>query len=262
MKENRSSVEEMSEVFRIFADAEGERIPMYARLCRIIADDPELAGLLLEAPVGQRLPVLLLASLHDVVLRQVGAPLQPWYPSVTEIPPPPADPIDALYETVERFRGELLDLLRHPPGADERGQSMHRVVAGIARRLRRRPATDQPGRGRHVCRAEPPDHDYAYEFAGAGVDGRVFGHIGSSVRLSTGSGPGRGPASTRTSHRCIRRIGIDQDPLIVMNEADSRWLRACVWPEQTIRFDRLDAALVRRPGRSARRSSWATWSTT
>ena len=245
MKEHRSSVEEMSEVFRIFADAEGERIPTYARLCRIIADDPELAGLLLEAPVGQRLPVLLLAALHDVVLRQVGAPLQPWYPSVTDTPPPPADPIDALYETVERFRGELLDLLRtRQVQTNEVNRctgwwlGLHDVCAGDPRPLCLVEVGSSAGLNLRI-------NDYAYEFAGAGVDGRVFGHIGSSVRLSTRIRTGPWPGLDADLPAVHSSIGIDQNPLVVMNEADSRWLRACVWPEQKIRFDRLDAALSR-----------------
>jgi hypothetical protein len=31
----------------------------------------------------------------------------------------------------------------------------------------------------------------------------------------------------------------------VRDDADARWLRACVWPEQRLRFERLDAALAR-----------------
>ena len=68
MTERVATAEAAAAAFRTLADAEGAGIPMYARLCRSIADAPPLASLLLEAPPGQRLPVLLLAALHDVVL--------------------------------------------------------------------------------------------------------------------------------------------------------------------------------------------------
>jgi hypothetical protein len=40
-----------------------------------------------------------------------------------------------------------------------------------------------------------------------------------------------------------RCIGIDLHPLHLNNEADVRWLRAHIWPEETWRYHRLDAAM-------------------
>ena len=39
------------------------------------------------------------------------------------------------------------------------------------------------------------------------------------------------------------RAGIDRSPVDLRDEADVRWLRACLWPDQAARQARLDAAL-------------------
>jgi hypothetical protein len=42
----------------------------------------------------------------------------------------------------------------------------------------------------------------------------------------------------------VARLGLDPTPLDVFRPADARWLRACVWPGERAREDRLDAALA------------------
>ena len=41
----------------------------------------------------------------------------------------------------------------------------------------------------------------------------------------------------------VLRIGVDLNPLDPTDEADARWLRACLWPDQPERAARLDAAI-------------------
>ena len=43
--------------------------------------------------------------------------------------------------------------------------------------------------------------------------------------------------------RCVRRIGFDPHPLDARDPEDVTWLRACIWPGETARLARLDAAL-------------------
>jgi len=45
--------------------------------------------------------------------------------------------------------------------------------------------------------------------------------------------------------RVVVRIGIDDRPLDATRADDAHWLRACVWPGETERLERLDAALAR-----------------
>jgi len=49
--------------------AEYAALPLYSSLCRHLAVDDELAGLLLAAKPGQARPVLWLAAVHELMLR-------------------------------------------------------------------------------------------------------------------------------------------------------------------------------------------------
>ncbi len=44
--------------------------------------------------------------------------------------------------------------------------------------------------------------------------------------------------------RAVARLGLDPAPLDALDAGDARWLRACVWPGERAREERLDAALA------------------
>ncbi|MEO7131017.1 MAG: DUF2332 family protein, partial [Dermatophilaceae bacterium] len=54
--------------------AEYTALPLYRAICAGAAGDDDVAGLILSAPSGQARPVLLLAALHDLVLKQPELP--------------------------------------------------------------------------------------------------------------------------------------------------------------------------------------------
>ncbi len=101
---------------QLFADfARTSDAPLYADLAAGIADDPALAGLLLAAPPPQRLPVLLFASVHWLLLADPTAPLARFYPN---LPVPPnssggrrSSAIDAFRDFCVERSGELAELL-------------------------------------------------------------------------------------------------------------------------------------------------------
>ena len=243
MESGARDAAEVRQSFEDLAAAEGDRIPVYASLSRAIARHPELHGLLLEAPVGQRLPVLLLAALHDVVLRHPDAPVAPWYPTVTP-PPPSGEPDEALLATVERHRDELLHLLRH---RQVQTNEVNRCVAwwiGL-----RHLAVSTPGLpvvlvelGASAGLNLRPD-DYAYRFEVRGGATVQVGRADSAVRLGTEVRTGPWPELDGPLPTIAGRVGLDRRPVDVSDEDDARWLRACVWPEQPVRQERLAAAL-------------------
>ena len=56
---------------------------------------------------------------------------------------------------------------------------------------------------------------------------------------------GRARTSRRSIHRrCAGARGVDLAPVDASDPADARWLRACLWPDQTARQARLAAALA------------------
>jgi hypothetical protein len=53
-----------------------------------------------------------------------------------------------------------------------------------------------------------------------------------------------GALEVATSPRVVGRFGLDERPLDASRPEDARWLHACVWPGETPRLERLDAAIA------------------
>ena len=53
------------------------------------------------------------------------------------------------------------------------------------------------------------------------------------------------PLGVALHPRVVGRFGLDERPLDVARADDARWLHACVWPGETERSERLDAAIAR-----------------
>lgn len=65
---DRARLDRIQRRFGEFA-AEYAALPLYAALCRELARDDEAAALLVAARPGQARPVLWLAAVHDLVLK-------------------------------------------------------------------------------------------------------------------------------------------------------------------------------------------------
>ena len=74
-------------------------------------------------------------------------------------------------------------------------------------------------------------------------NGQSLGDPSSPVQLSS-SIVGDRPLPTRAMPEVVARVGVDLDPVDVTDAEDTRWLRACLWPEQPERVARLEAALA------------------
>ena len=109
---------ELAQHFRNSAVSAMPRAPLNAAIARIVAEDPELRGLLLHAPRTQQLPVLLLASVHATLLELVDDAahhdLVYWYPNLTEAARAADDRrlASVFRDFVTRHRGRIVDLVR------------------------------------------------------------------------------------------------------------------------------------------------------
>jgi hypothetical protein len=241
--ERVATVEQAAEAFTTLAEAEGAAVPMYARLCRAISADPGLSSLLLEAPVGQRVPVLVLAALHDLVLEQPEVALGRWFPSVGGEADRPGDLEGALRRTVDQHRARLVDRMRH---RQVQTNEVNRCTAWRAALSTACHGDDRPlslvevgasaGLNLHLDR-------YRMRFEVAGAAGQDLGPPDSPVHLSTSVRTGALMSPGSRLPPIVWRRGLDLRPLDPTDPADARWLAACVWPEQTVRFERLRAAL-------------------
>jgi hypothetical protein len=226
--------------FREDADAwraaVGARVPVYDRLLAAagaIVDAPaaaveEAARARLEAAWRERRfaaeydrPLLLMASLRAEALR-AGA-RHPLFPAIA------ADPVDPAAAT----RLALTEVLADAPP---------RLYALLATR---RVQTNETSRA--VAWLWPA------ALAGC-ADGRrplALFDVGCSAGLNLAgdklpavwTDPAGAPIPVATSAAIVGRHGFDLAPLDVGRDDDLTWLRACVWPGEPPRLDRLNAAV-------------------
>jgi hypothetical protein len=218
------------------------RAPLYASLANGIAEDPALFRLLLHAPPPQRLPVLLFASTHTLLLADPSHPLAEWYPNLTEQHRSPDDP--ALLPTFAAFAKEH--------------------AAAIAALLARRTTqTNEVGRclmllpafGTIAAESGPLAHldvgcsggltllsdRYQYRYEPEEGDPVTIGPYSPVLLTAQTRGDRKLPAAVPT---IAARCGIDLYPIDVTDDTEAHWLEACIWPDQRDRFLRLRAAIA------------------
>ncbi len=223
--------ERLSQAWRHFGAKEcGAYSPLYAAICRSVADDPDLLALAAAAPPAGQQPNVLLAAVHYLVLSGLAHPLAKIYAGRADPGPAPA-----LFRDV---------CLAHRP-------AVSRILAT------RHTQTNEPGRAALLA---------AGLAAAAGRLGEPVGLLDAGCsaglnllidryRLDYGPGrPGPGRLARADQLRAARRpaparlpviaarLGLDRAPVDVTQADDARWLLACVWPD-TGRLARTAAAI-------------------
>jgi len=237
---------ELSRRFAQFSATSAPRAPLYAALSVGISRDPALHGLLATAPPTQRMPVLLFAAVHRLLLDEPGHPLASWYPNLTVDHRAPSD--RALLPTFSAFvaerRDELVRILH-------RRTTQTNEVGRCALLL--------PAFGMLAAEVGPLAHldvgasgglnllldRYRYEYAPRSANGiaaavTVVGEPSPVVIRTETTGDVPFPATMPTVGT---RCGIDRTPVDVTDDGEARWLEACVWPDQADRFHRLVEAI-------------------
>ena len=232
-----------------FADfaASYAELPLYSAVCRAVARDDECAGLLQAAAPGQDRPVLWLAALHDLVLRQPEVPAARWYASVVgRDRVPSGDPWPDVRRTVLAHADELRAVIgSRTTQTNEVNRSVY-LAPSLALACR-----DQPGRpvvlvemGASAGLLLQVDR---YRVELNGDRGRlVLGDPTSTVRCS----------GVDRSHRPVGdlaeplelpavagRCGIDRHPVDLADTDAVRWLEACLWPDVPGRVERFRSAV-------------------
>ncbi len=233
-------------MFAEFARSAASRAPLYSRLSAGVAADARLAALLLRAPPEQRQPVLLFACVHDLLLGGADGDLVRFYPNLT--PSPDAgDPVPALREFCTRYEAELTErLASRSTQTNEIGRCAlllpaFGLVAAECGPLVHVDVGASAGLNLFLDR-------YHYRYEPGGTVGPP-----SPIELLCGT---RGAVPVPAAMpELAARLGIDPKPVDVHDDSQARWLEACVWPDQTDRFERLRAALelARREGLTVQR---------
>lgn len=233
--------DDLAQRFADFSTTAHPRAPLYAALSTAIARDPALSGLLRYAPETQQLPVLLFACIHALLLDEPDHELAQWYPNLTTDHRSPTEP--SLVRTFERFVDEHGTRLRHllstrTTQTNEVGRcGLFLPVFGLL--------ADEVGPLAHLDIGASGGLNllldrFQYRYTSdTGITQAVGGP--SAVVVSVGT-TGNVPVPS-TMPTIVARCGVDRQPIDVTDDAEARWLEACVWPDQSERFHRLVAAI-------------------
>lgn len=248
-----------TELFREWADGAVRSLPLYRRICEGAAVDHDVADRLSLSPdPGQRIPNLLLAAVHDVLLAGDHDPravdLSRWYRSVTDSPRPVGrgadDPWPLFRELAlghegveERLRtratqtnevGRCATLMPALMGLADGGRALGLVEVGASAGLNL--LLDHYG-----YRYQPPAASDAVVIDGA-----------SPLLLSCSLRGGLVPAFAPQVPVIASRSGVDRAPVDLGDPAQARWLVACQWPDQPERVHRARTAIAMAHGRRPR----------
>jgi hypothetical protein len=262
---------EVAAIARRFGDMAEQvftRMALYKRLCEGVAADPEVAARLLLAPEDQRVPNLLLAAVHDVLLSGLDDPLADWFPSIPATRGAPGHRVRPVGQGADdpwpRFRALALE---HPGVAEllatrttqtnEIGRTVALVpalyLASVAAGseafggVRPLGMVDVGASAGLNLRLDAYGYRYrlAPSRADVGESSEVVECVGPRARLRLECqlrGPGV-PALPTAPQPLESAVGLDRQPIDVLEPADARWLVACQWPEETERLDRLREAM-------------------
>ncbi|MEZ5273502.1 MAG: DUF2332 domain-containing protein [Ilumatobacteraceae bacterium] len=226
---------EVQQMFRDFAATTAARAPLYARLSTAIADDPDVAGLLLAAPPSQGIPVLLFAAVHDLVLRGHAPELAAHYPNLAAHPAE-GDPWPAFRALCRREDGLLRTLLasRHTQTNEIGRCALFLPAFGLVAAETAAPIAQVDVGTSAGLTLLWHRYGYRYEPGGdVGPDSSVV--LPCSVR-------GDVPLPAALPPHAAG-VGLDLQPIDVTDDDAVRWLEACCWPDQADRFHRLEAAV-------------------
>jgi hypothetical protein len=208
---------------------------LYARIGAAAAEDAEFLAVVARlAPAPKVVPILLFAAVHDLVLRDPDQELARIYATGAGDPWPPFRAL-----VLDRTAELAATMTRRSIQTNEVGRSVPLAAALTA-----------------VHRADGRPLAIVEVGASAGLnllldryahvlgDHGVIGDPQSAVRLACEVRgplhPPWGPALPPVA----RRVGIDLEPVDVLDPGDRRWLEACVWPLVPDRPERLRAALA------------------
>jgi hypothetical protein len=234
----------LADYFRFFVK-EVKSSPLYVAMCPILADNEQAMAIVSQARPTQQRPNLLLAAMHASLLRNPSHPLAAWYRSCDGTRSPDdsalASAVDAL---LNERHNEILALVE--TGAtqtNEPGRSAVLVpaLAAVHANVRRPIGLVEVGASAGL-NLRLDNYQYTYQFAESAL---ATGPSNAPVhiRCDMTRSESRFDPTTLRDLTIGSRVGVDLNPLDVNDEAQSRWLRALVWPDEVARFQRLSAAI-------------------
>lgn len=195
----------IDELYRWFAGEAEVTSPIWGRLCRWIADHPEVSGRLDALPGRKRQPNVFLAA-----LRYLGGPVEPG--------PEFADWVEQHWAALE------VVILARSTQTNEPGRCA--VLAPVLASLPQPVTLLEVGSSAGLCLV-PDRYRYRYRYSGGRVVAPAAAASGAVVLDCSVTGT---PPASVTALVVAGRCGLDLSPLDPGDPKDVRWLRSLVWP--------------------------------
>jgi hypothetical protein len=225
---------ELERRFDEFARAFEIGAPLYGRLAARVAREPRVLDLMSVAPETQRIPVLLFAAAHHLLLAEPDHPLADHYPNLAR-QEATGDAGDLFVDFVLSRGASVRKLLasRSTQTNEIRRCNwflfpfvmLHRELGSLSR-------VDVGSSAGLTLLAPQISYDL-----------NPGGRIGLPDALTIGCDVRGEPPMPKQMPDVAWSIGIDASPIDVHDDDEVRWLEACVWPDQVDRFERLRTAV-------------------
>jgi hypothetical protein len=226
----------LADIYRHFGETDvADTSPLYRRVAVAFADSEDAMRAIETAPPLKRHPTVILAALHDQVL-QGRAPVLAEAYAARDLDRAPVAAIESLLKLTTDV---VATATRRQTQTNETGRCalLYPTIAEAARRV----GASAIGLVDVGCSA-----GLNLNVDRAGItysDGQFLGDPSSPLQL-TCEVVGEGPIPALAMPDVVARVGVDLNPVDVTDEEDARWLRACLWPDQPERVERLDAAIA------------------
>ena len=223
-----------------YCDAAGA--PITARVCGGIAAvlGSEAAGALLErvrgwqgAPLADALPLRVAGGLHALHLSGAAPELAPIYRGAGDMGP--ADDAAVIAQVMAAHEATLLPWLDGPPQTNEAGRSANFIAAMLWLAEQGLPAQFQCLEIGSSAGINLMLDRYAYDLGGV--------RVGPEEPVMAFAPQWQGPPPPDRTIGIVSTKGCDVAPVDLTDPAQALRLRAYIWPEHTIRFERMDAAI-------------------
>lgn len=213
--------------------------PLYERICRIVADEPELLELAAAVPEDRSTANVFLAAIHFSLLRGTDHPLAEYYPTVAEAPRDPDEALsDRLSDFCTTYEGDLRPLLetrRTQTNSVRRTAALYPAISHVAGQVDGPIALVElgPSAGLNLLFDR-----YRYEFGD-----RTGGPADAPTTVRSEVRGGDEPPLPDDPPAIHSRVGVDLNPMDVTDPDDADWLRALIWPEHEERRRTLAGAI-------------------
>ena len=224
------------------AETQRANAPLYTKIVRGVAADPEILALASHAKKGQPQANILLAAVHFLLLGGAAHPLRRFYPNLnggTQIET--EDPFPYFRDFVNTYGAELLPIIESGVTNTNEIARCSALHAGF------RAVAGETGEPLNLIEIGPSAglnlnwDKYRVRYS-RGAEGIEVGPSDASITIECQLRGDKTPPLGPTP-RVASRVGLELNEVDLSDPRQRDWLKALVWPDQTARFARLEKAI-------------------